>query len=144
MPAGETRTTLRLSLSRDRRIEPAPVGLLPDGKPRARCPPGVHHFVVGPRRGTDPLEEIEDQGVDGVGHGTPTSRRPNRPRCVRGFYPAGMRGLASHGTYAQECPGSRLAARPARSLVVAACAVGLAACSSGGSPSTTATSRRTG
>ena len=46
----------------------APIdGLLPHGQARARRPPGVEHLGVGAGIGTDPLEEVEDQRVDGIG-----------------------------------------------------------------------------
>jgi len=42
---------------------------LPDRQARTRRPPGVEDFTVGTWAWADPFEEIEDEGVDGVGHG---------------------------------------------------------------------------
>jgi hypothetical protein len=57
-------------------VEEAPfIGLLPDGQARTRRAPCLDHFGVGPRAGTDPLEQVEDQGVDGVGHERLLSRQ---------------------------------------------------------------------
>lgn len=49
--------------------EAALIGILPDGKARARRPPRVDDFGVGSRLRADPFQKIENQGVDGVGHG---------------------------------------------------------------------------
>lgn len=48
--------------------ETALVGVLPDGQARARGPPRVDDFRVGSRLGADPFQEIENEGIDGVGH----------------------------------------------------------------------------
>ena len=41
---------------------------LPNRQARTRRPPGVEDFTVGTWARADPFEEIEDEGVDGVGH----------------------------------------------------------------------------
>ena len=41
---------------------------LPNRQARTRRPPGVQHLAVGTWARADPFEEIEDEGVDGVGH----------------------------------------------------------------------------
>ena len=41
---------------------------LPNRQARTRRPPGVEDFAVGTWAWADPFEEIEDEGVDGVGH----------------------------------------------------------------------------
>src|SRR5438105_5370360 len=43
--------------------------VLPDGKARTRRPPRVEDLGIRPRLGPDPLEQIEDEAVDGPGHG---------------------------------------------------------------------------
>jgi hypothetical protein len=45
------------------------VGVFPHGKARARRAPRIHYFGVGPRAGSHPFKEIEDQVVEGVVHG---------------------------------------------------------------------------
>jgi hypothetical protein len=50
------------------RDEASIVGVLPHGKARTRRPPRLEHLGVGAGVGADPLEEVEDQGVDGLGH----------------------------------------------------------------------------
>ena len=41
---------------------------LPNRQAWARRPPGLKDFCVGPWVRADPFEEIEDEGVNGVGH----------------------------------------------------------------------------
>jgi hypothetical protein len=43
-------------------------GFFPYGKPRTRSAPRVNDFGIGSRPGTDPFEQVKDQGVDGIGH----------------------------------------------------------------------------
>jgi len=49
--------------------EAALIGILPNGKTRARRPPRVDDFGVGSRLRADPFQKIENQSVYGVGHG---------------------------------------------------------------------------
>jgi hypothetical protein len=42
------------------------VGVLPHGQARARRPPRVEHLRVRARFGSDPFEEVENQGIDAV------------------------------------------------------------------------------
>jgi hypothetical protein len=55
----------RRTMTRD---EASVVGVLPHGKARTRRPPRLQHVGVGAGLGAHPLEQVEDQGVDGVGH----------------------------------------------------------------------------
>lgn len=48
--------------------QPSSVGLLPHGKARAGCPPGVQHICVGTRCGTQSLKKIKDQIIDSAAH----------------------------------------------------------------------------
>ncbi len=57
-------TASRLMMTRD---EASVVGVLPHRQARARRPPRVEHLGVGAGVGTHPLEEVEDQGVAGIG-----------------------------------------------------------------------------
>ena len=41
--------------------ETALVRFFPHRKPRARCAPRFHHFMIGPRGRTDEIEQIEDE-----------------------------------------------------------------------------------
>jgi len=67
---------------------------LPHRKTRTRRPPGLEHFVIGPRGRTDPLEQIENKCVDGVVHGTPRvaqlvrrlALRPEDPEVVESSF----------------------------------------------------------
>jgi len=67
---------------------------LPHRKTRTRRPPGLEHFVIGPGGRTDPLQQIENKSVDGVGHGTPRVSQPfrrlalcpNDPEVVESFF----------------------------------------------------------
>jgi hypothetical protein len=45
------------------------VGFLPDREAGTRSPPCIDDFGIGSRPRTDPLEEVQDQGVEGIGHG---------------------------------------------------------------------------
>jgi hypothetical protein len=49
------------------RDESAVVGVLPHGKTRTRRPPRREHLGVRPGVRAHPLQEVEDQAVDGVG-----------------------------------------------------------------------------
>ena len=52
-------------------LDEAEVGrVLPDRETRARRSPGLHRLGVRALTRADPLEQIEDQAVDGLGHGT--------------------------------------------------------------------------
>jgi hypothetical protein len=64
--------------------EASVVGLLPDGKARARRPPRVEHLGVGARAGAQPLEEVQHKVVDVV---DPRLRRghPCQPNCRFAF-----------------------------------------------------------
>jgi hypothetical protein len=44
------------------------IGVLPYGQPRTRCPPDFEYLGVWARVGTYPLEKVEDQRFNGVGH----------------------------------------------------------------------------
>src|SRR5512134_1803300 len=64
------------------------IGLLPDWQARTRRAPCLDHFGVRPRAGTNPLQQVEDQGIDGVGHDRLLSRQTApvqiyRPRVHR-------------------------------------------------------------
>lgn len=48
--------------------QPLVDGVLPDGEPRARGAPRLHHLGIGARPGRHPFNEIEDQGVDVFAH----------------------------------------------------------------------------
>jgi hypothetical protein len=51
-------------------LDEAEVGrVLPNGEARARGSPRIEGLGVGPLAGADPLEQIKDQVVDGLGHG---------------------------------------------------------------------------
>jgi hypothetical protein len=45
------------------------VGIFPDRKPWARCPPGVHRFLIRAFLPSDPLQQVQNQILNGVGHG---------------------------------------------------------------------------
>ena len=47
---------------------PRSLASLPDRKTWTRRPPGVEHLVVGTSGVTEPLEEVQDQVVESVGH----------------------------------------------------------------------------
>ena len=67
-PGGGNRnagTAFRCRLAGD---EPTLLSGLPNRQARTRRPPGVQHLAVGTWARADPFEEIEDEGVDGVGH----------------------------------------------------------------------------
>ncbi len=51
------------------RHETAVVGILPHWKTRARRPPRLEHVGVRAGFGSHPLQQIEDEGIDGVRHG---------------------------------------------------------------------------
>jgi hypothetical protein len=53
------------------RDEASLVGVFPYGEVRARRPPRLEHVGVGAGVGAHPLEEVEDQGIDGLGHRGP-------------------------------------------------------------------------
>ena len=55
----------RLAMAHD---EAGVGGVLPHGQARAGRPPGLHGLGVRPGVRADPLEEVEDQVVDGLGH----------------------------------------------------------------------------
>jgi hypothetical protein len=59
----------RMSIRAYPRDESAFVRLLPDREPRTRSAPGFHHLGISPLLAGDVLQEIEDQGIHGVGHG---------------------------------------------------------------------------
>jgi hypothetical protein len=48
--------------------ETAFIGFLPDRKVGTRGTPDLHDLGISPRTRTDPFEEVQDQGFDGVGH----------------------------------------------------------------------------
>ena len=50
------------------RHEPQIVRLLPDREPRARCPPGLHGFVIRPIATGEPFQKIEHERLDGFSH----------------------------------------------------------------------------
>jgi hypothetical protein len=58
--------------------ETASVGVLPDGESWAGRAPRIEHFAVGARRAADPLEKIEHEGLDGVGHQDLLRKTSNR------------------------------------------------------------------
>ncbi len=63
-------------------LDEAQVGrVLPDRQARARRPPRLHRLQVRALARADPLEEVEDQVVDGLGHGVAGSR-PLAASCV--------------------------------------------------------------
>ncbi len=70
------------------RDETSFLGGLPHWQSGTRRAPHVEHFGVGPRLGAHPLQEVEDQGVNGVGHS-----RPAHTWCQR----------ACHGTEFTDC-----------------------------------------
>jgi hypothetical protein len=47
------------------------VGVLPDRKARTRRPPCIHHLGIGPRAGSQPLQEIQDETLEIVAHRFP-------------------------------------------------------------------------
>jgi hypothetical protein len=47
----------------------AVVGIFPDGEPWTRRPPCLEHLGIRARVRVQPLEKIENQVVDAVGHG---------------------------------------------------------------------------
>jgi hypothetical protein len=59
----------RVSVRTHTRDEPAFVGLLPNWKLWTRSMPGFYHVTICPFLAGNVLEEIEDQGINGVGHG---------------------------------------------------------------------------
>src|SRR5262245_44358103 len=58
--------------------------VLPDRQPRAGRPPCLERLGVRPAARPDPLEQVEDQAVDGVGHATIFTgpRAPGLPTIV--------------------------------------------------------------
>ena len=58
-------TAFRCGLTVD---EPTLLSSLPNRQAWARRPPGLKDLGVGARARADPFEEIEDEGVDSVGH----------------------------------------------------------------------------
>jgi hypothetical protein len=64
----DERATARRVTTRD---ESPVAGLFPHGKARARRPPRLDHLGVGAGALAHPLEQFQDQGVDGVGERGP-------------------------------------------------------------------------
>jgi hypothetical protein len=52
------------------------IGLFPHGQARAGGSPGFDDLGIRTGFGTDPLEQVEDQGVQVRGHLIPPSRQP--------------------------------------------------------------------
>ena len=50
--------------------KPAVSRILPNGKPRTGCPPGIHRLLVRALAKLDPFDEIEDEVFDSTGHTT--------------------------------------------------------------------------
>jgi len=71
-------TTSGLVTTRD---EPALVGVLPYGQARTRCPPRVENVGVRTSIRAYPLEEVENQRFDGVGHGYLCGKTLSRDYC---------------------------------------------------------------
>jgi hypothetical protein len=66
---GRHRDERALSGSATARHETAVAGVFPHRKTRARRPPRLEHVGVRAGFGPHPFQEVEDQGVDVVGHG---------------------------------------------------------------------------
>jgi hypothetical protein len=48
--------------------KPAVIGVFPYGQTRTRGPPGIEYLNVRPRAWANPVEKVEDQRLNGVGH----------------------------------------------------------------------------
>ena len=55
----------------EKQHEASVIGVLPYRQTRTRCPPCVEDLGVGTGMRADPLQEVEDQVLHGVGHGFP-------------------------------------------------------------------------
>ena len=72
---GDKRVALRTATTAD---QTQLVGLFPHGQPRARRPPRLDRLTVRTRTWTDPLQEVQDQAVNGVVHALRAMRRRSR------------------------------------------------------------------
>jgi len=70
----DERAALWRAVARD---EPPVRRVFPYGKLGARRPPRIEHLGVGPRAGAHPFEEVQDQGLNGVGHEESVSGLPD-------------------------------------------------------------------
>jgi hypothetical protein len=95
----DERTTSRRKMTHD---ETSVVSVLPHRGAGTRCLPGLEHFGVGTGVGAYPLEEVEDQGGDGVRHSDPVDWRRSvntSPRCrVLTVVPGTLAGSSSGRT----------------------------------------------
>jgi hypothetical protein len=67
-PGGRNRNAAAAVRCRSAGDEAALLSGLPHRQTRTRRPPGLKNFAVGAWARADPFEEIEDKGVDSVGH----------------------------------------------------------------------------
>src|SRR5262245_9158308 len=58
-----------VAVRRDALHEPPIRRVLPDRQLRTRGPPGIHRLLVGASVPSDPFDQVEDEVLDGIGHG---------------------------------------------------------------------------
>src|SRR5262245_4561195 len=67
-------------------MKPRSLASFPNRKPRTGGAPGLDHFSIRPGFGADPLQEIEDQGVNRIWHGCDlSSNLRSRPKSLESF-----------------------------------------------------------
>jgi hypothetical protein len=91
------------------RDEPAILCLLPDRETGARCPPRVEHLPVGPGGRANPLEEIKEEGFDGLRLNDRTCAGEWSFLFARGALPVLARPHTGDGTpLGCKCPASNI------------------------------------